>query len=128
MNCDWNICVSIQSYILTAVCMAIMIILTIYNLNKQRKCQTDDRRCDVLQQDGTQKLVCQNGDGTWLPRCRVPFSSIFQHDRVLSSWLAAVKNNGRQDDWRGLVFLVALPGKVLKLIVISVSLQMKVFS
>ena len=103
-----------------------------YNLNKQRQFQTDGRRCHDQQQGGSQKLLCQNDDGTWLSHCRISFSSRFEPDRDTkiaggsiekrrsTCWLAATHK------YRvGTVLYCAR--EVLKLIMIIVSLQMKLF-
>ena len=59
-----------------------------------------------------------------------PFCSRLEADRVINSWMAAL--NGRQAGWllctnTGFGILAAVPGEVLKLIMISDSLQMKMF-
>ena len=130
MKCDWNIFVSIQNDIkpTPTICLAIMITLTKYNLNKQSKFQTDDRRCHDQQQGWTKTLLCQNGDSTRLPHCHILFCLRFEPNWVINSWMA-LKSNGRQAGcyaqiW-GWAFLAAVPVDVLKLIMITVSLQMK---
>ena len=44
----------------------------------------DDQLCCDQQQGGTQKLLCQNGNGTWLPYCHISFCSYFEPDRVIN--------------------------------------------
>ena len=104
MNCDWNVFVSIKNYIkpkpkrlqtLSHCVPSNVIILTKYNLNKQRQFQTDDRQWHDQQQGGIQKLLCQNGDDKWLPLCHISFCSRFVPDRVINRWIAALKSNGR---------------------------------
>ena len=58
---------------------------------------TDD--ATINKRAGHKKLLCQNGDGTWLPHYHISFCLKFESDRVINyekqrsaDWLAATHN------------------------------------
>ena len=72
--------------------------------------------------NNTQKLLCQSGDVKWLPHYRISLCLRFEPNHVINSRTTALKSNGRKagcyTQIRGWVFLAAVPGKVLKLMII----------